>query len=197
MVDMLSQQLLSSALQQQLLHPPVTPGRSGNHLYTAAPFQVGGTFGTFLIIPGLASRHVAGTASPGHYHASRALELCSDTFSGCFYTSTPCQASKRLLLALTAAVQQSYCPVSCSVSAMSPALSNHWWHHMPATQVLSWYPRVVLFPNFLSASQCQHFISLASDKLQPSELGVADVPFHPGSARTDGQQVSLQTEPQA
>jgi hypothetical protein len=59
------------------------------------------------------------------------------------------------------------------------------------SQVLSWYPRVILFPNFLSPSQAQYFISLAADKLQPSELGVADVPFHPASGRTDGREVGV------
>jgi hypothetical protein len=40
MSDVLSQKLLSPAVLQQL-HPPVTPGKSGDALYTAAPFQVG------------------------------------------------------------------------------------------------------------------------------------------------------------
>ena len=73
----------------------------------------------------------------------------------------------------------------------SPCVPLHYANTMIAgcVQVLSWYPRVILFPNYLSSQQAQYFMSLASDKLQPSELGVADVPFHPASGRTDGRQV--------
>jgi len=95
MVDMLSQQLLSSAMQQQLVHPPVTPGRSGNHLYTAAPFQVGGTSATFLIFLWSYIMLCQCYSLPGHCLASTALETCRRTFSSCFYTGA-CQAGKRL-----------------------------------------------------------------------------------------------------
>jgi hypothetical protein len=42
--------------------------------------------------------------------------------------------------------------------------------HPPYIQVLSWYPRVILFPNFLSKAQAHHFRSLAEGKMQPSPL---------------------------
>jgi hypothetical protein len=46
MSHMLTQQLLTPQMLQQL-HPPVTPGRSGDASYTAAPFQVGCTAGVW------------------------------------------------------------------------------------------------------------------------------------------------------
>jgi hypothetical protein len=56
--------------------------------------------------------------------------------------------------------------------------------------VLSWYPRVILFPNFLSTAQAQYFRSLAEGKLQPSELGALNAPFHPSANKLDGKAVS-------
>jgi hypothetical protein len=40
-------------------------------------------------------------------------------------------------------------------------------------QVLSWYPRIVLFPAFADNATVAQIIALAKPLLQPSELGTA------------------------
>jgi hypothetical protein len=39
--------------------------------------------------------------------------------------------------------------------------------------VLSWYPRIILFPAFLDASSVAQIKAMAKPLLQPSELGTA------------------------
>eukprot|EP01024_Parvocaulis_polyphysoides_P024643 TRINITY_DN2252_c0_g2_i1.p1 TRINITY_DN2252_c0_g2~~TRINITY_DN2252_c0_g2_i1.p1 ORF type:complete len:324 (-),score=54.98 TRINITY_DN2252_c0_g2_i1:443-1414(-) len=45
------------------------------------------------------------------------------------------------------------------------------YYNMIPFQVLSWYPRVILYPNFLDAERCDHIIKTAQQRLAPS--GVA------------------------
>lgn len=52
-------------------------------------------------------------------------------------------------------------------------------------QILSWYPRIVLYPNFLDTQTTDHIRRLAAPQLEKSELGVGSVAT--GAA---GQEVS-------
>lgn len=64
------------------------------------------------------------------------------------------------------------------------------------SQVLSWEPRAVFFPNFLDAARCQHIIDIASKRLAPSSLALrkgdtaantADVRTSQGTFLTSGE----------
>lgn len=39
-------------------------------------------------------------------------------------------------------------------------------------QILSWYPRAVLYPNFMDKAKCDHVIALAEKRLAPSGLAL-------------------------
>eukprot|EP00775_Hariotina_reticulata_P009484 gene9484-9648_t len=57
-----------------------------------------------------------------------------------------------------------------------PGRSGNSFYTVVPHQVLSWYPRIVLFPRFLSDKQAEHIIQLAQPKLEPSLLGTGDKP---------------------
>ena len=40
----------------------------------------------------------------------------------------------------------------------------------PSPQILSWYPRIVVYPNFIDAQRAQHIITLAKARLSSSDL---------------------------
>ena len=52
-------------------------------------------------------------------------------------------------------------------------------HALPSCllQILSWYPRLVVFPSFVDKARCEHIIKLASQHLYPSGLA-----YKPGEA---------------
>jgi prolyl 4-hydroxylase len=43
---------------------------------------------------------------------------------------------------------------------------------MLCVQVLSWRPRALYYPGFITAEQCQHIINMAKPSLQPSTLAL-------------------------
>jgi hypothetical protein len=46
---------------------------------------------------------------------------------------------------------------------------------LPSLQVLSWYPRIVLFPAFADNDTVAQIIAMARPLLQPSKLGTASL----------------------
>lgn len=54
----------------------------------------------------------------------------------------------------------------------------------PAPQVLSWYPRILVFPNFIDKERAEHIISLVKPRLNPSGLA-----YRPGERAEMQQQV--------
>lgn len=53
---------------------------------------------------------------------------------------------------------------------LAPAASGSPGYLVQPLQVLSWHPRIVLFPNFIDAARCDHIIELARAKLRGSDL---------------------------
>jgi prolyl 4-hydroxylase len=51
-------------------------------------------------------------------------------------------------------------------------------------QILSWHPRIVVFPNFIDKARAQHIIKLASNRMQPSDLS-----YRPNEKRDPKQQI--------
>lgn len=37
-------------------------------------------------------------------------------------------------------------------------------------QILSWYPRIVVFPGFVDKARCEHIVALAKRRMHPSGL---------------------------
>jgi prolyl 4-hydroxylase len=50
-------------------------------------------------------------------------------------------------------------------------------------QILSWYPRIIVLPNFIDKARCQHIVQLAKDKIFPSDLA-----YRPGEVHDPNQQ---------
>lgn len=48
--------------------------------------------------------------------------------------------------------------------------SNATIRTLPEGYMVSWKPRIMALPNFLSAEECEHLIALASDNLMPSKV---------------------------
>jgi hypothetical protein len=65
---------------------------------------------------------------------------------------------------------------SCALGLPPPPPSSTAQHTLtgnaprPLTQVLSWLPRIVLFPKFLDAAKCDHVIEIGKRRLGPSGL---------------------------
>lgn len=53
---------------------------------------------------------------------------------------------------------------------LTPAASGAAHYVVQPHQILSWHPRIVLFPNFIDAARCDHIISLARGRLRGSDL---------------------------
>lgn len=53
---------------------------------------------------------------------------------------------------------------------VAPAASGEDFYRVVPFQILSWYPRIVLFPNFLDKARCEHVIKLAKARMKPSDL---------------------------
>jgi prolyl 4-hydroxylase len=55
-------------------------------------------------------------------------------------------------------------------------------------QILSWHPRIVVFPNFIDRARAQHIIQLASSRMQPSTLS-----YRPNEEANPNQQIRTST----
>jgi len=55
---------------------------------------------------------------------------------------------------------------------LQPAESGDPGYHTVPFQVLSWYPRIILFPKFLDHSKCDHIVEIGKKKLGPSGLSL-------------------------
>lgn len=53
---------------------------------------------------------------------------------------------------------------------LTPSVSGDAFYHAIPFQVLSWYPRILLFPGFLDKAKCEHVVELAKKQLAPSQL---------------------------
>jgi hypothetical protein len=58
----------------------------------------------------------------------------------------------------------------------------------PSLQILSWHPRIVVFPNFIDKARAQHIITLASNRMRPSDLS-----YRPNEQRNPNQQIRTST----
>ncbi|GIL90887.1 hypothetical protein Vretimale_17146 [Volvox reticuliferus] len=59
---------------------------------------------------------------------------------------------------------------------------------LPRTQILSWYPRIVVFPGFIDKSRAEYIVKLASKFMYPSGLA-----YRPGEAVDPTQQTRTST----
>ncbi|KAK9841956.1 hypothetical protein WJX81_000879 [Elliptochloris bilobata] len=55
---------------------------------------------------------------------------------------------------------------------VEPAESGNSFYTAQPFQVLSWYPRMVLYPGFLDQARCEHIIKMAKARLRPSSLAL-------------------------
>lgn len=53
---------------------------------------------------------------------------------------------------------------------VTPALSGDNFYRMIPFQILSWYPRIVVFPGFIDKKRCNHIVDMANRRLFPSGL---------------------------
>ena len=53
-----------------------------------------------------------------------------------------------------------------------PILALYLWFYYFASQVLSWRPRALYFPNFATAEQCKTIVDMAKSHLKPSLLAL-------------------------
>lgn len=53
---------------------------------------------------------------------------------------------------------------------MTPAASGDSFYRIFPFQILSWYPRIVVFPGFVDKARCDHVIAMAKKALAPSGL---------------------------
>ncbi|MEW5303489.1 MAG: hypothetical protein WDW36_006175 [Sanguina aurantia] len=67
--------------------------------------------------------------------------------------------------------------------AMPPAASGDPSYHVIPFQILSWYPRIIVFPGFIDKPRCDHIIGLAKTYMYPSGLA-----YKPGEAGEANQQ---------
>ncbi|MEW5309985.1 MAG: hypothetical protein WDW38_001822 [Sanguina aurantia] len=67
--------------------------------------------------------------------------------------------------------------------AMPPAASGDPSYHVIPFQILSWYPRIIVFPGFIDKPRCDHIIDLAKTYMYPSGLA-----YKPGEAGEANQQ---------
>ena len=56
---------------------------------------------------------------------------------------------------------------------LKSAQSGDDFYHAIPFQILSWAPRIVLYPAFVDAARCDHIIALATKYLYPSGLAYA------------------------
>lgn len=64
-------------------------------------------------------------------------------------------------------------PVTDKVLVAHPRLCLAAHHQTPTVyplQILSWYPRILVYPNFIDDASAQHIISLAKRRMAPSGL---------------------------
>lgn len=71
---------------------------------------------------------------------------------------------------------------------LQPAKSGSHNYTVVPYQILSWYPRIVVFPNFVDRERAQHIIKLASSRMQPSDLS-----YRPNEKRDPKQQIRTST----
>jgi hypothetical protein len=53
---------------------------------------------------------------------------------------------------------------------LKPAASGNEAYTVQPFQILSWHPRIVVYPNFVDAARCDHIIGMARRKLKSSDL---------------------------
>lgn len=71
---------------------------------------------------------------------------------------------------------------------LDPAQSGVATYTTSTYQILSWYPRVVVYPNFVSPEQCKHIIALAESRMRPSDLA-----YRPSDQPDANQQIRTST----
>lgn len=67
---------------------------------------------------------------------------------------------------------------------VKPAASGDDFYRTIPSQILSWYPRLVLLPNFLDEARCKHVVELAKSRMRPSDLAYRPGESHPSSQDT-------------
>lgn len=80
-----------------------------------------------------------------------------------------------------------YCCGSCQESHHQWYCQVAWlalFHVCICMQILSWYPRILVYPNFIDRERAQHIIKLATSRMKPSDLS-----WRPSEKRDDNQQI--------
>ncbi|GLC44388.1 hypothetical protein PLESTB_000475000 [Pleodorina starrii] len=72
--------------------------------------------------------------------------------------------------------------------AMTPGDTGEAFYRMVPFQILSWYPRIVVFPSFVDKARREEIVTVASRFLYPSGLA-----YRPGETVDAGQQVRTST----
>ncbi|CAL5227680.1 g10688 [Coccomyxa viridis] len=55
---------------------------------------------------------------------------------------------------------------------VKPAHTGNEFYSSQPLQIISWYPRIILFPGFIDEQRCAHFVKLAKARLAPSALAM-------------------------
>ena len=61
-------------------------------------------------------------------------------------------------------------PHSSAISSSPSNHHHHHHHHHHTRQILSWYPRIVVFPGFIDKARAEHIVKLAGKFMYPSGL---------------------------
>ncbi|KAK9906518.1 hypothetical protein WJX75_003233 [Coccomyxa subellipsoidea] len=79
-------------------------------------------------------------------------------------TNEPLFSTFEEALAATAAIQRA--------PAVKGSDSGNDFYSVQPQQILSWYPRIILYPGFIDPDRCKHFVKLAKARLAPSGLAL-------------------------
>ncbi|CAK0751918.1 hypothetical protein CVIRNUC_002105 [Coccomyxa viridis] len=130
-------------------------------------------FGRFIQeIPGLPQTKSGFTQSGSASKASRrqAIEKVAEQQVRLSQDGKPQAPGRRQFasfedaMASTAAVQRA--------PPVQPGQSGNDFYSSQPLQIISWYPRIILFPGFIDEERCAHFIKLAKARLAPSALAL-------------------------
>ena len=137
------------------VRPPLPPARSGDSFYHAIPFQASCVQG-----------HITSFDHVAHLIATAGTTNSSHTIGTWQHGTFACMRAVFELGALT----KQPVPSQSGTSDDSHAITLQSPYSF---QILSWAPRIVLYPAFIDPSRCDHIVAMANKMLTSSGLAYA------------------------